>query len=55
MEMKKVNSGKLRAITYDARARILQVLPDNGATSQCSAVRDESRPLPRFASIQFFD
>ena len=26
MEMKKVNSGRLRAIGYDARARLLQVL-----------------------------
>lgn len=55
MEMKKINSRKLRAIGYDTRARILQVHLDNGATSQCSAVKDESRLLPRFASIQFFD
>jgi hypothetical protein len=29
MEMKKINSGKLRAIGYDARARSLQVQLDN--------------------------
>ncbi|MGB8518067.1 MAG: KTSC domain-containing protein [Gallionella sp.] len=34
MEMKKLNSGKLRAIGYDARARILQVQLDNGDTLQ---------------------
>ena len=28
MEMKKINSGKLRAIGYDARARMLQVQLD---------------------------
>ena len=28
MEMKKINSGRLRAIGYDARARILQVQLD---------------------------
>lgn len=38
MEMKKVNSGKLRAIGYDARARTLQVQLDNGDTLQYSAV-----------------
>jgi len=32
MEMKKINSGKLRAIGYDARARMLQVQLDNGNT-----------------------
>ena len=34
MEMKTINSGKLRAIGYDARARILQVQLDNGDTLQ---------------------
>ena len=36
MEMKRINSGKLRAIGYDARARILQVQLDNGSTLQYS-------------------
>ena len=30
MEMKKINSGKLRAVGYDARARLLQVQLDDG-------------------------
>lgn len=34
MEMKKINSGKLRAIGYDARARTLQVHLDNGDALQ---------------------
>jgi hypothetical protein len=34
MEMKKINSGRLRAIGYDARARILQVQLDNGDALQ---------------------
>ena len=38
MEMKKINSGKLRAIGYDARARLLQVQLDNGSTLQYSGV-----------------
>jgi hypothetical protein len=41
MEMKKVNSGKLRAIGYDARARILQVQLDNGDTLQYSGVGED--------------
>lgn len=41
MEMKKINSGKLRAIGYDARARILQVQLDNGDTLQYSGVGDD--------------
>jgi hypothetical protein len=40
MEMKKINSGKLRAIGYDARARLLQVQLDNGSTLQYSGVGD---------------
>lgn len=32
--MKKINSGKLRAIGYDARARVLQVQLDDGSTLQ---------------------
>jgi hypothetical protein len=41
MEMKKINSGKLRAIGYDARARILQVQLDNGDTLQYLGVGDD--------------
>ena len=32
MEVKKINSGKLRAIGYGARARMLQVRLDDGST-----------------------
>jgi len=39
MEMKKINSGKLRAIGYDARARMLQVQLDDGSTLQYSGGR----------------
>jgi hypothetical protein len=41
MEMKKINSGKLRAIGYDARARILQVQLDTGSTLQYSSVGED--------------
>ena len=41
MEMKKINSGKLRSIGYDARARILQVQLDNGDTLQYSGVGED--------------
>ncbi len=41
MEMKKINSGKLRGIGYDARARVLQVLLDNGQTLQYSGVGED--------------
>jgi len=41
MEMKKINSGKLRVIGYDARARILQVQLDNGDTFQYSGVGED--------------
>jgi hypothetical protein len=41
MDMKNINSGKLRAIGYDARARILQVQLDNGDTLQYSGVGDD--------------
>ena len=34
MEMKKINSGKLRAIGYDARAKMLLVQLDDGSTLQ---------------------
>ncbi len=38
MEMKKVNSGKLRAIGYDSRNHILQVQLDDGSTLEYSGV-----------------
>ena len=41
MEMKKINSGKLRSIGYDARARILQVQLDNGSTLQYGGVGED--------------
>ncbi|MDP2760881.1 MAG: KTSC domain-containing protein [Sideroxyarcus sp.] len=41
MEMKKINSGKLRAIGYDGRAHILQVQLDNGNTLQYSGVGED--------------
>ena len=42
MDMKKINSGKLRAIGYDARARLLQVQLDDGTTLQYSGVGEET-------------
>ncbi len=41
MDMKKINSGKLRAIGYEARARLLQVQLDDGSTLQYSGVGEE--------------
>jgi hypothetical protein len=41
MEMKKINSGKLRAIGFDARARILQVQLDTGNTLQYSGISED--------------
>lgn len=41
MEMKKINSGKLRAIGYDARNRQLQIQLDDGSTLQYSGVGNE--------------
>jgi hypothetical protein len=41
MEMKKINSGKLRAIGYDAAARLLQVELDDGSALQYSGVGEE--------------
>ena len=41
MEMKKVNSGKLRAIGYDERTRRLRVQFEDGTTLEYSAVGDE--------------
>ncbi len=42
MKMKQINSGKLRAIGYDARTRILQVQLDDGTTLQYSGVSAEA-------------
>ena len=42
MEMKKINSGKLRAIGYDARACVLRVQLDDGSTLQYSGVGEEA-------------
>ncbi len=41
MEMKSINSGKLRAIGYDRSARILQVKFDNGDTLQYTGIGPE--------------
>lgn len=42
MEMKKINSGKLRAIGYDGRARLLQVQLDDGSTLQYGGVGEDT-------------
>jgi KTSC domain len=42
MEMKKINSGRLRAIGYDGRAQILQVQLDDGSTLQYSGVGENN-------------
>lgn len=41
MQMKKINSGKLRAIGYDTCQRILQVQLDNGDLLQYSGVGED--------------
>lgn len=41
IEMKKVSSGKLRAIGYDAGARVLQVEFDDGRLVQYQSVGQE--------------
>lgn len=41
MDMKSINSGKLRAIGYDARERLLQVRLDDGSTLQYSGVGED--------------
>jgi hypothetical protein len=38
MEMKIIHSGRLRAIGYDARNRLLQVRLDDGSTLQYSGI-----------------
>lgn len=42
MEMKPISSGKLRAIGYDMRSRLLQVQLDDGTTLQYSGVGAEA-------------
>ena len=41
MEMKKINSGELRAIGYDARTRVLQVQLGTGSMLQYSGVGED--------------
>ena len=41
MDMKKISSGKLRAVGYDARSRILQVQLDDGSILQYSGIGEE--------------
>ena len=41
MEMKKINAGKLRAIGYDARERILRVELEDGSAIDYSSVGNE--------------
>lgn len=41
MEMKRINSGKLRAIGYDPRQRVLRVELDDGCVLDYSGVGDE--------------
>jgi KTSC domain len=42
MEMRKINSGRLRTIGYDARARMPQVQLDDGSTLQYGGVGEET-------------
>jgi KTSC domain len=42
MEVKKINSGKLRAIGYDARARSLQVQLDDGSMLLYNGIGEET-------------
>jgi len=42
MQMKQIHSGKLRAIGYDARARLLQVQLEDGSTLQYSGVGEDT-------------
>jgi hypothetical protein len=41
MEMKQISSGKLRAISYDAGARLLRVQLDDGTTLEYAGVGQE--------------
>jgi len=42
MEMKKINSGRLRGIGYDARALMLQAQFDDGSTLQYGGVDENN-------------
>lgn len=42
MDMKNINSDRLRAIGYDARTRTLQVQLDDGSTLQYSGVGEDA-------------
>lgn len=42
VEMKQINSGRLRGIGYEARERLLQVQLDDGTTLQYSGVGEET-------------
>lgn len=42
MEMKRINAGKLRAIGYDAKERILRVELDDGSAIDYSGVGNET-------------
>lgn len=55
MEMKKISSGKLRAIGYDARQRLLQVQLDDGTMLQYSGVGEEAWRRLRTASSPWSD
>ncbi len=41
MQMKRINSGKLRAIGYESRERVLRVELDDGSVIDYSGVGDE--------------
>lgn len=54
MEMNRINSGRLRAIGYDSRARRLQVRLD-GSTLQYHGVGEEARRCPgNRCNLRFF-
>ena len=42
MDMKKINSGRLRGIGFDSRARLLQVLLEDGSTLQYLGVGEDT-------------
>ncbi len=42
MEMKKISSGKLRAVGYDGRSRTLRVQLDDGTTLEYSGIGEEA-------------
>jgi hypothetical protein len=55
MEMKRVSSGKLRALGYDAGARLLRVELDTGSVLEYSGVPQETfRRLSGSASMWSF-